>query len=91
MIHLLDDPEAAVKELLRVCKTGGKLIIPTYINDEKTKQRKAVMLLEKLGVQFKREFDLQSYQKFFRDIGFADAEFQVVEGRMPCAIAVITK
>ena len=91
VIHLLDDPEAAVKELLRVCKTGGKLIIPTYINDEKTRQRKAVMLLEKLGVQFKREFDLQSYQKFFRDIGFADAEFQVVEGRMPCAIAVITK
>ena len=91
VIHLLDEPEAAVKELLRVCKTGGKLIIPTYINDEKTRQRKAVMLLEKLGVQFKREFDLQSYQKFFRDIGFADAEFQVVEGRMPCAIAVITK
>ncbi len=91
VIHLLDEPEAAVKELLRVCKTGGKLIIPTYINDEGTKQRKVVLFLEKLGVQFKREFDLQSYQKFFRDIGFPDAEFQVVEGRMPCAIAVITK
>ena len=31
VIHLLDEPELAVKELLRVCKPGGKLIIPTYI------------------------------------------------------------
>lgn len=91
VIHLLDDPESAVKELLRVCKPGGKLIIPTYINDEGTQQRKAVLLLEKLGVQFKREFDFRSYRQFFRNIGFPDAEFQVVEGRMPCAIAVITK
>ncbi len=61
VIHLLDEPDLAVKELLRVCKPGGKLIIPTYINDEGTQQRKAVMLLEKLGVQFKREFDFRSY------------------------------
>ena len=91
VIHLLDEPELAVKELLRVCKPDGKLIIPTYINDEGTQQRKAVMLLEKLGVQFKREFDFRSYQQFFRDIGFPNAEFHVVEGRMPCAIAVLTK
>lgn len=91
VIHLLDDPALAVRELLRVCKPGGKLIIPTYINDEGSQQRKAVMLLEKLGVQFKHQFDEQSYRQFFRDIGFPDAEFQVVTGKMPCAIAVITK
>ena len=45
-------------------QTRRKLIIPTYINDEGTQQRKAVMLLEKLGVQFKREFDFRSYQQF---------------------------
>lgn len=91
VIHLLDEPEKAVKELLRVCKPSGKLIIPTYINDEGTQQRKAVILLEKLGLQFKREFDFQSYQQFFHDIGFPDAEYQIVKGKMPCAIAVITK
>ncbi len=30
VIHLLDDPYAAVKEMERVCKPGGKIIIPTY-------------------------------------------------------------
>ena len=32
--HLLDEPYKAVDELIRVCKKGGKVIIPTYINTE---------------------------------------------------------
>ena len=35
VIHLLEDPEAALAELYRVCKKGGKIILPTYINMEK--------------------------------------------------------
>ena len=91
VIHLLNDPEAALRELLRVCKPGGKVIIPTYINNEGTKQRAVVKMLEKMGASFKRQFDLATYKQFFADAGFPDAEFSVVEGRMPCAIAVIQK
>ena len=91
VIHLLDDPEGAVNELRRVCRRGGKIIIPTYINDSKTSSRIAVKLLGKLGVKFHREFDIDSYRKFFSEIGYPDAEFTVVDGRMPCALAVITK
>ncbi len=32
VIHLLDEPIKAVKELDRVCKVGGSIIIPTYMN-----------------------------------------------------------
>ena len=91
VIHLLDDPEAALRELLRVCKPGGKVIIPTYINNEGTEQRIIVKLLEKMGASFKRQFDLASYRQFFADAEYPDAEFSVVEGRMPCAIAVLQK
>lgn len=34
VIHLLDQPAEALKELSRVCKKGGKIIIPTYVNYE---------------------------------------------------------
>ena len=30
VLHLLDEPYTALSELARVCKHGGKLIIPTY-------------------------------------------------------------
>lgn len=91
VIHLLEDPYAAIKELERVCKTGGKIIIPTYINVFAGVNNKAVRLLELAGVNFKRQFDLNSYKKFFEDAGYTDVDYSIVDGRMPCAVAVITK
>lgn len=91
VIHLLEEPYAAVKELERVCRIGGKIIIPTYINDSAETNRKAVRLLEFAGVNFKCQFDLNSYKKFFEDAGYQNVEYHVIQGRMPCAVAVITK
>lgn len=50
-----------------------------------------IHLLETMGADFKRQYDLQSYQRFFEDAGYENAAYFVVEGRMPCAVAVITK
>ena len=91
VIHLLEDPCSALKELERVCKTGGKIIIPTYINASEGVNKKAVRLLELMGANFKRQFDIDSYRKFFEDAGYGDVRYHIVDGRMPCAIAVITK
>ncbi len=91
VIHLLDDPKAALKELERVCKHGGKIIVPTYINAAKSSQHLVTEGLRLFGVDFKSEFDLESYKKFFADAGCENVEYRVAEGRMNCAIAVITK
>ena len=91
VIHLLDNPADAVAELFRVCKPGGKVIIPTYINIFGGNLGFLTKLLGKVGANFKRQFDLESYKEFFRKTGYDDVAFHVVEGRMPCAIAVINK
>ena len=91
VIHLLDNPEAALKELLRVCKPGGRVIIPNYINKEEKNLKTIIRLLEMIGVRFKRQFNLSTYKQFFADAGYPEAEFDIVEGRMSCAIAVIQK
>lgn len=90
VIHLLEDPQAALKELERVCKKGGKIIIPTYINASHGVSKGAVRLLELLGVNFKRQFDMDSYRKFFEEAGYADVSYDIIHGRMPCAVAVIS-
>lgn len=91
VIHLLPEPEKALQELERVVKPGGLIIIPTYINMSKGTGRVAVKFLEKLGADFKKQFDLESYEQFFKNMGYEEVEYTVVEGRMPCAIAVIRK
>ncbi len=92
VIHLLDKPELALQELLRTCKEGGKVIIPTYVNNENAgKPSLFVRCLENLGADFKKQFDYHSYQAFFEEMGYKDVEFEIVEGKMPCAIAIITK
>lgn len=91
VIHLLEEPYAAIKELERVCKAGGKIIIPTYINASKEGNKKAVRLFELAGVNFKRQYDRNSYRKFFEEAGYENVEYDIVDGRMPCAIAIITK
>ena len=91
MIHLLDDPQAALKELNRVCKPGGKIIIPTYINHENEgKPSIFVKVIGKLGADFKDQFTYQSYQDFFSRMGYGKCKFALIRGSLPCAIAVIT-
>lgn len=91
VIHLLPEPEKALQELERVVKPGGKIIIPTYINMSRNTGTIAVKFISLLGADFKRQFDLDSYKKFFSDMGYSDVAYHVVDGRMPCAIAIITK
>lgn len=91
VIHLLDEPYKALEELLRVCKAGGKVIIPTYVNNEnREKHSLFIKAIEKFGAGFKCQFDYDSYRQFFETAGY-EAEYKIITGRMPCAIAIITK
>ena len=91
VIHLMEQPYAVINELLRVCKTGGKVIGPTYSNMAGGKRRFIVRLLERSGAGFKRQFDRQSYIDFFEGGGYTNISLAIVEGRMPCAIAILNK
>ena len=89
VIHLLSESEKALSELKRVTKPGGTIIIPTYINMSKGSGTAAVKFIELLEANFKRQFDFESYKKFFTDMGYSDVTYEVVDGRMPCALAII--
>lgn len=92
VIHLLDEPLKALKELDRVCKPGGMLIIPTYMNkDRKGKTSSFSAAAGKAGADFKREFTPESYKQFFLDAGYPDVRLMTVEGRIPCTVAVMRR
>lgn len=92
VIHLLDEPYRALAELDRVCRKGGRLIIPTYMNEtEKGTTNSVSGAIGKAGADFKREFTLASYQAFFREAGYRDGDYTLCRGRVPCAVAVLRK
>ena len=75
VIHLLDNPVTALRELNRVCKDGGMLIIPTYMNkDDKGKTSGFAGAVGKAGADFKRQFTVESYRQFFLDAGYHDVK-----------------
>ena len=83
VIHLLDHPLTALRELNRVCKDGGMLIIPTYMNkDSKGKTSSFAGAVGKAGADFKRQFTPESYRQFFLDAGYSDVQVVVADGRI---------
>ena len=92
VIHLLDAPYAALRELDRVCRPGGRLIIPTYMNQTERGTTNSVSgAIGRAGADFKREFTLDTYKQFFDDAGYPDASYTMCSGRIPCAVAVLRK
>jgi len=92
VIHLLDEPLKALGELNRVCRDGGCLIIPTYMNrDQKGDTSGFASAVGKAGADFKRQFTVRSYRQFFLDAGYEDVTVTVAEGRIPCAVAIMGK
>lgn len=90
VIHLLDEPYRALKELDRVCRRGGKIIIPTYLNQTDQGTTNTVSdAIGKAGADFKRAFTWDSYPQFFADAGYEDVTYTLCPGRIPCAVAVL--
>lgn len=40
---------------------------------------------------FKQEFTLSSYEQFFKDADYTDAEYIWCPGKVPCVVAVLHK
>jgi len=92
VIHLLDEPLSALRELVRVCRPGGRIIIPTYMNrTEKGATNRLSDAIGKAGADFRHEFTPDSYRRFFADAGYPDGEYILCEGRIPCEVAILGK
>ncbi len=92
VIHLLDDPIKAINELDRVCKENGKIIIPTYMNkDDNGNTSGFAKRVGKAGADFKRQFTYDSYKEFFNEFGYRNVEYTMINGKVPCCVAVIKK
>ncbi len=84
VIHLLDEPYKALAELDRVCRSGGTIIVPTYMNrSEQGKTSGFASTVGKAGADFKRQFTFDTYKKFIAAAGYDDVDYAYCPGRCP--------
>lgn len=88
VLHLLKDPQGAVKELARVTKRGGLLILPTYTN---ICDSLAIKLYKKLGFRPEQNFTPSSYKAMLEECGIGRVKAKLINGMVPCCFAVIKK
>lgn len=72
VIQLIDDYRPILKELARVVKPGGTLLIQTL--HKQSVQRKIVMMFEQ-NKKFDRMYGMDELSEVYKEMGFADIEF----------------
>lgn len=89
VIHLIDNPLCAFNEMKRVCKPGGLIIVPTYMNRQHGYTSFFIKMIESFGVRFMHQFDTESYRFFLEELGAHNAKYTLIDGLMPSCIAVV--
>ncbi len=89
VLHLLTNPQGAVKEMYRVLKPGGKLLLPTFTN--KNSARLLIGIYKKLGFDPAANYSPSEYKKMLEDCGLGRVRTKLIKGLVPCCYAVIEK
>ncbi len=90
VLHLIDEPEKAVRELWRVTAKGGKLILPTYILGE-SKISNLIKIYKIFGFNTKNNYTKDSYVQMLKNSAIGDFKMKVIRGKIPMALAVFEK
>lgn len=86
VLHLLEEPEKAVRELCRVTKHGGRIIVPTFMVKNSSPLIKIYTLL---GYRAFASYTIESYERMLNNCGCGRVKVTKINGLMPVAFGVI--
>ncbi|MCI8304698.1 MAG: methyltransferase domain-containing protein [Lawsonibacter sp.] len=92
VLHLLPEPEKAVRELWRVTVPGGRLILPTYLQGRAgAAYGTMIKIYQGVGFHYEHAFTPESYRMFLERLNLAPVTLEVISGGVPEGIAVLEK
>ena len=92
VLHLLPEPETAVRELWRVTAPGGRLILPTYLQGKAgTAYGAMIKIYQGVGFHYEHAFTPETYRMLLEGLELAPTILEVIPGRVPEGIALLTK
>lgn len=91
VLHLLIGPENAVRELCRVAKPGGKLLLPTFVLKDKNSLSETLLgIYKKLGFSPAHDYSPKDYVEMLKGCNAGKVKAKLIKGTVPCCYAVIT-
>lgn len=92
VLHLLPEPEMAVRELWRVTAPGGRLILPTYLQGKaEAAYGTMIKIYQGAGFHYEHAFTPGTYRTFLENLCLAPVELEVIPGHVPEGIALLEK
>ncbi|MCI8916565.1 MAG: class I SAM-dependent methyltransferase [Oscillospiraceae bacterium] len=92
VLHLLPDPEAAVRELWRVTAPGGRLILPTYLQGRAgAAYGTMIKIYQGVGFHYEHAFTPETYREFLERLKLAPVALEVIPGGVPEGIGILEK
>ena len=92
VLHLLPEPEIAVRELWRVTAPGGRLILPTFLQGKVGAAYGAMIkIYQGVGFHYEHAFTLETYREFLERLELAPVTVEVMDGRVPEGIGILEK
>ena len=91
-LHIMPEPDKAMKEIYRVLKPNGTLFAPTFLWKEEKQSKFKKRLMSIVGFKMYKEWDKKQFEEFIHEYGFSVAEMKLVNGGLaPVGVMIAYK
>ena len=92
VLHLLPQPEIAVREFWRVAAPGGRLILPTFLQGKVgAAYGTLIKIYQGVGFHYEHAFTPEAYREFLERLELGPVTVEVINGRVPEGIGILEK
>ncbi|MEE4198051.1 MAG: class I SAM-dependent methyltransferase [Bacteroidales bacterium] len=91
IFHLIHESEKAMEEIIRLLVDDGKIILPTYCQDQDIKTHFISKMMSLTGFKVANKWSLKQFRKFIEDSGLKIKKEEIIKDKIPLSFIVASK